>query len=757
MPCKDCKKKKCNCEVIYKRIELPESYNFGIDSDPIFQILIPINEFNPEEEYFLDITSAQNVYSEYSGPGFTANPFGAVQSIVNWCSGIYPGFYNTIQDAVNFAASQDWSVCAGSYKHLVAVYIINENYGKRKSPDSDAFLSWPLKQNVYSYGELKDPFWKLNFPYCGSAGHEIDSQKFKIEGCDIVKVEYRLRLRPLVFLGWPEDGSCDDYDPASSESTESDDNLKKMWIMYRWAQSLKNQQGSKYMGLTPLRLETGIYNERSKKENPIVWSEGRYPQPVIKARGIWDSKFRNGKYLYGENCFVKKNWSGMTPNLISSSLETIENKYPEEGYYYSFGSTSSKGLFSVTNNSISSPTKIKFSTQSQKVGNIYDTNNIHYKLLEEGIYDFFSSAEYVSSSYGNIEIFQYGLIDGEWSELRKIVYSITGIQRDDSSVECKVTHISTVNTDIGNLESTTIFYNGSTIQTRYEVIPILNKKTYDVPKMSWNNIVIGNLTELTEDFVYELEGFTHINLEEAPEFSIYLKALPDHPGTTPLEINATDTLPYFYNKDLWTSNLGEIVPEVKWPWGVLSADERTGYVEQYKKIYEPFLPIRADIVDFGSTKINSITAGIDYRLGYKASDEHWSGPKINDWFIMVEEGWVRITKTCENCCDASAIKKQVPSNIIPISEESDVITFGCDGTEAECRDPYLEDGEWVGKCEGLIYMPEDYRTLDDMAIDYGGTWELEYRTSDGYDVYLFGDGSRWKNIGFTRPILCPED
>lgn len=655
-PCRD-----CSCETIYRRIELPKTYQFGINSIEYIEYYVPIGDYAAlsSSDYFTSFSDMQDDY----------NTTGLVATLSTKQHYRGPGFkplHNNINEGVVYTDSFDFTY-GGTYPsntyYFTILYVPNPEFGKEIQYDP-AVLSWPINQNVTCYDELKDPFWKLKFPICGTPDDKKDNDAiFKFKDCGKWKVEYRLRLRPLIFFGWPEDDDiCKDHWLASGETVDNDENRNKMWAAYRFYSAMKEQAGAKYLGMTKLRLETGIFNENTQTENPIVWSKGKYPQPVIKYKDYWDSNFENGKYLYYKDPLCTPvQWEGMYPHLIASDMSEEQLEYKQ--FTYSFSNIIKPGMFTVQTNSVSSPGpgKIIISKKSQFKGDSYDSSKIPSKYLlndpEKWLGD--CILPIFTHNSGTIEIVQRGLINGVWKKLRKINYSTyNSVTETDESFSFDVGTGVVVNYDIPNLESTTQYYNGSSIKTKYELLIGINKVSKSVPKMVYSNIQIGNMTELVDDFVYELEGFTHVDMDKEKEISIYLKALPDSPSGHPLDFDTGFIEPFITNfqsmknsTDPAIINESSLLPEKFWPWGVLSADERTGYKEQNKKVYEPLLPIRPDLIDFGSKIYNSIEAGRAYRWGHTLSDTNWVRRKNPNWNIMIEEGWIRLTKTCENCCD----------------------------------------------------------------------------------------------------------
>lgn len=652
-PCRD-----CSCETIYRRIELPKTYQFGVNSTQYLQYYVPIGDYAAVAgaDYYETFTEMQTDYD--------STALVATLSTKSFGGGTgFKAIHDTIDAAVTYIDSFDFtfsgSLPSDTY-YFVLINIINPDYGKEIQYDP-AILSWPINQNVTCYDELKDPFWKLKFPICGTDGKKDKDSVFKLKDCGKWQVEYRLRLRPLIFFGWPEDGNpCQDHWLASGEEVDNAENRTKMWNAYRFYSSMKEQAGAKYLGMTKLRLETGIFNENSQTEKPIVWSAGKYPQPVIKYKDYWDSNFEGGKYLYYKDC-TPVQWGGMYPHLISADMEELELQYKIFKYSYSPNNIIRPGMFTVETNDTSDPEFITLSKKSQFKGDQYDSSKIPQKYLLNDPDEWIGDCVFplFTTASGNIEIVQRGLINGEWKKLRKLTYPTFGAATEtDEGFTFEVSAGTVTNYDLPNIEETGEFYNGSTIKTKYELLLSINKVTKSVPKMVYEDIQIGNMTEFTDDFVYELEGFTHVDMDEEKEISIYLKALPDSPSGHPLEHDTGFVEPFISNfqsmngpVDPAVVNESSTMPEKFWPWGVLSADERTGYTEQNRKVYEPLLPVRPDLIDFDTKIYNSIEAGRAYRWGHTLSDTNWPGRVNPNWHIMIEEGWIRLTKTCENCCD----------------------------------------------------------------------------------------------------------
>jgi hypothetical protein len=158
-------------------------------------------------------------------------------------------------------------------------------------------------------------------------------------------------------------------------------------------------------------------------------------------------------------------------------------------------------------------------------------------------------------------------------------------------------------------------------------------------------VVSKTYTNLTEDFVVELEGFTYVNLDKEKEVSIYLKVLPDHNTHGTGGINPVNDITFgqtWYSTVQGNSNVNvAISASGTWPWAPLSVDFRTGYREQNNVKYEPLLPL--DLYWRNELSNLKIDLSGNFRRFLYPSD---SDP---NWHIMIEEGWVSAEKVCEDC------------------------------------------------------------------------------------------------------------
>jgi hypothetical protein len=81
------------------------------------------------------------------------------------------------------------------------------------------------------------------------------------------------------------------------------------------------------------------------------------------------------------------------------------------------------------------------------------------------------------------------------------------------------------------------------------------------------------------------------------------------------------------------------------------------------------------------------------------------------------------------------------------SQDFSKLKFSCDGSKVICDIKYKA-------CSDAIYIPEDFKSFEEMAQSHGGSYK-KYE-QNGVAYYVFADGTIWKNVGLSRPVLCKE-
>lgn len=130
-------------------------------------------------------------------------------------------------------------------------------------------------------------------------------------------------------------------------------------------------------------------------------------------------------------------------------------------------------------------------------------------------------------------------------------------------------------------------------------------------------------------------------------------------------------------------------------------------------------------------RFDAMKSGLWQKLkqSYVNGKDYYTDPDGNVYEIILLNGTDYLRKI-----DRSSLK----------TEKIDVT-----GKKFECGDFAFCNAKYKN-CPQAIYMPEDYKDYNDMAKDNGGSY-----VTDG-DFVKFANGKIYKNIGLTRPILCPE-
>jgi len=616
-PCKDCKENNC---IKHNKIIRPDYFVLGIDNIRFIQYIIPVNaamDIGLKKWYTFDersiwFTAASPDYTLESGTGI-----------------IYKSLEDALDGAYAFAE-------ANPPVDAVNVFVENPNYGNPIMTHT-SFLKWKwIIDERFAYNSLKDPIWNISFPECTTKDKHNSNNEWRLKDCGIWKIEYRLRVRPIIPLSTTATIlTCNDYNPGITESYQD---MKEIMRFYK---SLESQESSKALGIAPMRLESGIYSHDTGKYKPIVWSDGTYPQIIPNSRNYWSSKYPKEMSLLGNLNIAKtvgteppcerKTWhiDGPDSIIIPDSISLPNDDY----IFYKYdnnATTINKGLIIPGTNNLINPGTLTFS----------NIDNIGKDSLLQWLKTFDLSGS--PTKVGEIQIDIEGKLNGNWEIATSLNYDISNITFNFDNIVLNVTSNPQNPIEEDNLGagySNTQFYSFDNIQTRYS-ISISNLIPGDtLPAYDPSNVVPRTYTPLTEDFVVELEGFTYVNLDKEKEVSIYLKVLPEHNDHGSLGINPTDS-PYLQP---WYSTVGGnsnvqvgISTSPIWPWAPLSVDRRTKYTEQLSLKYEPFLPLDP----YWENQLN-LQFDIRRNLRYPDQDIHW--------YIMIEEGWVSAEKVCEDC------------------------------------------------------------------------------------------------------------
>ena len=616
-PCKD-----CNDDCIkHNKITRPDFFITGIDTVRFKQYWIPVNDalsigglntsYDDETEWF-----TQAYLGDYTLIGTAAFPI-----------------FNSLQqgiDAVYVAAAS-----FPSFIDAFVIYVENLNYGNSVM-SHPSFLKWAWQPDQIPYGSLKDPTWNISFPQCTTKDKLYSNGGWKLKDCGVWKIEYRLRVRPIIPMSSDPALGTGCYDWAKDTQT-----YEEMKDAMRFYKSLESQEGSKAMGIAPMRLESGIYSHDTLKYKPIVWSDGTYPQIIPNNRNYWSSKYpkemslATTSYNGTEPPCERQSWHIGGPEPITIYDTTSPPNSNDISYKYDANYTTiSKGLIIPGTNSLTNPVTLTFS----------NFDSIGKKTLLDWLSGFDLTG--ATSKVGEIQIDIEGKINGNWILSTTLNYNITDIAFNTNDIVLNVNSNSSnpeYQDNLGSGYSSSQFYSFDSLQTRY-LISVSNTIPGDiVPQYSVGDTKSRTFTPLTEDFVVELEGFTYVNLDKEKEVSIYLKVLPEHNDHGAGGIYPINADMFVLNVEPWYSSVGgnsnvasTVTTSGVWPWAPLSVDRRTKFTEQLNVKYEPLLPLDLYWED---KLINN--DGFRRAFRYNENDKHW--------YIMIEEGWVSATKVCEDC------------------------------------------------------------------------------------------------------------
>ena len=641
--CKDCN---CDDNVIYRRIERPEYIILGVENVRYYQHTIPLNEaadILPDPIYkttdFLNLIEDNNIA-------------GSAISIFNFPDNNI-GIFGSKDVAVSYVASNQNIQDAASNIIGVHVNITNKNYGLPiTTHPSLLHKRWSPYQTPYN--SLEDPTWLLSFPLCGSDQKPTspeDHSKFKLKGCGKWKLEWKLRVRPIINLQCHED-PCTICDYPIITDPEFDE-VKEM---IRFIKSLDSQHGSKSMGIAEMRIETGIYSNDRKTYDPVVWSDGVYPQITLNEKVLWmksrpkelhhhlqrsrlDENIRQ-KDLEDLIVCEDKGWkTGTSENYGSGQNEYLYGPNKND-IIYRFGGQGAipkKGNFTVGVNDVDSPV-----TFYMHYTDTYNKNNL-FSYIQA-----FDTSNV--SKVGEMEIVTEAYQNDVWVVTEINEYDITSI--DITGEIASLTVASNTNnpfytTDLsGGGYSSGSFIQYDNLETRHRM-NIYNHVVIDIEQdTSFTNTGynVRPYTALTEDFVVELEGFTHVDLDREKEVNIYLRVFPEHNdyGSSIVgPVNGTHAPGW--DSPIPSDNGILAYPTTSgfWPWAPLSMDFRNKWEEARTVYYEPMLPLDLDraLVINGNSYSDLL-----FRRNFGLSH------KTDGWDIMIESGWVSAVKISEDCC-----------------------------------------------------------------------------------------------------------
>ena len=653
MGCQD-----CNNNEYFHKIKPIQSFEFGVDTKMSINYTIirgnGVGVFN--NEYYIDVDFYNNddpFMVELIDNGFNISNTTTLSEQF-----IFSGIFNDYQSAKLAVDNAPLS------PNIVAIttLIENSNYGNpiQSHPSIlkhnygrilDQYGSIPRE-----YNSLSHPIWFLKFPLCLN-DKDKGENLWKLDKCGTWEINFKLRLRPLIFLflpwqSYPREDEFDFFKNLVNETITEEHLL----MLYNFHTSLREQYGSKKLGITPMYIEVGIFNTNHQTYKPILWSDSKYPQ--VSPNGV-----RNYWSVDNPDKIIAKNTTPQSYKIsanISADYNLIKRVYGvfDPPLYYSYiNDDLYKGFIKPNSNTITSVTSIQFHYKSQKEGGIMETGNINDFDLISKLKSKIMDINDTNNPFGDIDIDIKKLVDGDWVYVMNISYSIGGYTLYDNYVEFNnLTNPYVIVYNNSLAESTTMYWNSNNPQTptRYEINFNLDKTYSNIPKLNVGTSNISNYTKLSEEFVFEMEGFTNVDIDNSGgEVMLYLKVLPAHTSKSELKYSTANIniiqqdrrleLPLSWNPLICNSNVRPMISNCE-PWGQLSVDDRTGYEEQPTVYYEPLRPLRQEYIDDDNKIYTNDDISQLYRWGYKFDTYKHSG-----WYIMIEDGWIK-SKKIKDCC-----------------------------------------------------------------------------------------------------------
>ncbi len=690
MSCKDCTEE--NDSYRYLWLEGPESFNFKIDKRPFTQYILGTGNVYGQlpKQLYAYPKEAEIFKSDFMGyTGFSEIDYNNSPRItVN---------HQTVGQVIN--RFNELSL-PSNYRILIAS-VPNKNIGNFLSGESPKFLT---HNNFYNpvYEDMEEPTWLLSYDKCSVEKEKsVSYGGYKITGCGINTIEFRLKLRSLLFFNSPAREVKHIFGISPSDLYYGIKSKTAALKQYEYVKGLESHSGSKNFGLTPLRYEVGLYHHNNKEYEPIIFSSPNYPQAILDNinEPIW-VKVRPDIIRQDSNLGLLDPIVG-NPNVttsiaanVNSSLfqYTTQNKY-EYGYYYQGiipdETTLKLGHMAIqeytgntnilTSKSIYISTKIADELVDDNSSG-YDQETTTYKIK-----NFFKSLEGITNAeIGqlvlklNIEYKSESCFDGElptWTTLSSTEYGIDVWQIENDYVKLQLRSLAfktvlteydpldcegNVITSIKSQTSNTDYY---TLDTSYryniDVIGKINGGSYVGLFSKYDGslddrvnfgagegpVLVPNYTKLTEQFSSELTGFVQTNLDEGP-VSLYLKLKPENGNYDDIVFTRyTANNIHSGNNSGYPNLSNSTIYNVDNIWGELGVDRRTNFMRPNVVYYEPLLPIKPEYT-FVDTANRTEPHLFSNKWGRKATNT-----SSKEFVVMLEESWVRLKKIGEECCD----------------------------------------------------------------------------------------------------------
>ncbi len=668
-----CCKDSC-CEDIFKKIERPDTFELGRDNNLFKRYYKPVGSFKNvlSKLYYEDKVEMLAEYTQY----FITNPPVRIKSEV------FPNrsVYRSINEALSVIDEQFDGIIETTlvlettvyYAFWVEFTIYNSNFGKWNSDPSFLRYDYDGWRNLVP-SQYRNPTWLLSFPSCGTSDNSFSQNKiFDLKGCDTWEIKYRLRIKPLLFLSRntpqaPSDPCTPFVGVGYGDPDVEGGGIRPYYYSdyssyTEMINFLETKEGSRWMGLTPMRIETGLYNYDNFTYTPIVDSQGTYPQIVPGHNHLSWKKTNKDKILCkNSEGLVEMTNTHLGPNSTSDIIEYVQvSPTINDLTYYNYGGVnpySSVGQFTTQVNSLNSPGTFKINKYSLRYSNIEGVvpNGNYDDILFNYVGGYVSPPTKTASLYLGLE---YN-IGGEWKEVLGQDYGVTYLDTEDEQLLIGTyPKLGIYYIDSDYITSTPTSFN---ISTDYDYRWVFNisfsKVIKKIDTFGSYEVKLQNYTQLMDEFTVELEGFTNVNLDKG-NIGIYVKVLPDTDNTHNLGMYDKTLLPKIFG---FVPIIGDpdplvindalcdkvILPDPCYPWGELGIGSNTGWVKQPDVQYHPLLPINRRVytqalIDYPSL-VDSNLETYPYRFGLTPNT---NAPAL---YLMIEEGWVSAKPVCESC------------------------------------------------------------------------------------------------------------
>lgn len=676
--CKECP------DSIFREIKLPDNFNFKKNKDTTKRIYLPykisLNKlyYHDREEFFKDLDD----YLFSIGDTVTVGENVIARRREHDATDGLTNFYITISRFEDVFLNYILSTPETPYNAL-ANYMSFSTTNDEFDRYFDNHPSF-LKKDYSSYrtiaiSKIKNPTWFINFNSCNNK--ELPDYNFHINTCGKNLVHSRLRIHPFLFMsGVYGISAATHVDKNIPFYLENAGQLATMGRNYTYDElqaihdlqlAIETEEGSKQFGITPMRVEYGIYTVDDDIYSPIVWSDHNYPQ-IVAGYNHW--YWEKSDPLKIKNPDITLQNTVLSPNVNTSVTSySIINATDEELLYYNYANVISNGMFTTTSNNMNNPGYVILDIDSQlegiyQDGQIIETNEL-VNIINEYFVDYRDPAENLDGMKLFIN-YEY-LIDNSWTPMFDVEYRVSNVNVNSSNITFGIDSSSQiwVYTSYEGQDYLTIpnegagpvtFFKSTEYLSRYSINIQFERLTKYIPSWNFNDQKLKNYTDISNDFIIEIEGTYEFDFEKGKEYQMYLRVLPDTTNNIDLHLEEKTITPIRlagpYIPDitysavpirpkLTTANCNvNIVSTECQLWGELSVSSKTGYVRQENVNYEPFLPLHQRYINNTNKNISEYDLARDsFRYGFDLN------PQVPALYMMIESGFIKIEKTCD-CC-----------------------------------------------------------------------------------------------------------